>query len=50
MSLARKILHDRAITERMYREFDTKMRDKYQPGFGDLFSDIRLKTLDNTGV
>ena len=43
MSLARKLLSDGAITEGDYRAFDTKMREKYQPVFGSIFSDIKLK-------
>ena len=42
MSHARKMLSEGLITEGQYADFDTKMREKYQPVFGTLFSDIRL--------
>lgn len=42
MSFARKFLHEGTITEEDYREFDTKMRQKYKPTFGTLFTDLSL--------
>jgi hypothetical protein len=42
MSFAKKFLNDGTITEENYRDFDTKMRQKYRPTFGTLFTDIDL--------
>ena len=42
MNLARKMLSGGLISEAQYGIFDTKMRQKYRPVFGSLFSDIRL--------
>ena len=42
MCLARKLLHSGAISKAQYNEFDTKMRAKYPPVFGTLFSEIPL--------
>lgn len=42
MSLAKKLLHDSVITEKNYFDFDTKMRQKYSPKYGRLFTDINL--------
>ncbi len=42
MSLARKLLNDGTISEENYRDFDTKMQQKYNPTFGTLFTDINL--------
>ena len=43
MSLARTLLADGAITEQQYADFDTKMRQKYEPKIGPFFADIGLK-------
>jgi len=40
MSLARKLLSDGIISGEEYRAFDTKMKKKYSPVFGSLFSNI----------
>ena len=42
MSMARKMLHDGLISEEEYRQVDTIFLEKYQPGFGTLFSDLSL--------
>ena len=42
MTAARKMLEEGLITGEEYVEFDTMMRQKYQPVFGGLFSDINL--------
>ncbi len=42
MSLARKLLNDGTISEENYRDFDTRMQQKYRPTFGTLFTDINL--------
>ena len=42
MSFAKKFLNEGTITEEDYREFDTKMRQKYKPTFGTLFTDLSL--------
>ena len=42
MSLARRLLKDGAITEDMYRRHDERMREKYKPVYGALFTDITL--------
>lgn len=50
MSMARKLLSDGVLSERQYRDFDTKMQEKYRPVFGDLFWGYRQKRLDNPGL
>ena len=42
MSVAKKLLRNGLITEGEYLAFDTKMREKYAPKFGVLFSEIDL--------
>ena len=42
MNAARKMLKEGVITEDEYRVFETKMREKYSPKIGVLFSDIDL--------
>ena len=42
MNAARKMLKEGIITEDEYRVFETKMREKYSPKIGVLFSDIDL--------
>lgn len=42
MSAAKQMLEKGAISKDQYMEFDTKMREKYAPIFGDLFSNINL--------
>jgi hypothetical protein len=42
MSAARQMLENKMISEQEYKEFDTKMQQKYQPVFGVLFSNINL--------
>ena len=42
MNAARKMLKDGLISEDEYRVFETKMREKYCPKIGVLFSDIDL--------
>lgn len=42
MNAARKMLKEGVITEDEYRVFETKMREKYYPKIGVLFSDIDL--------
>ena len=42
MHLAKKLLEQGVITPEEYVEFDTKMKEKYAPIIGDLFSDISL--------
>lgn len=42
MSAARQMLEKGLISEDEYKEFDTKMQQKYQPIFGTLFSNINL--------
>ena len=43
MQAAREMLRQELITREEYLQFDTKMRQKYAPVFGSLFSDIDLK-------
>ena len=43
MQAAREMLRQELITREEYLQFDTKMRQKYAPVFGSLFSDINLK-------
>ena len=43
MQAAREMLQQELITRDEYLQFDTKMRRKYAPVFGSLFSDINLK-------
>lgn len=42
MTAARKLLEEGFITREQYEEFDTRMRQKYQPVFGGLFSKLNL--------
>lgn len=42
MSAARQMLEKGLISEEEYKQFDTKMQQKYQPVFGTLFSNINL--------
>lgn len=42
MSMVRKMLRDGLITEKEYRQIDTMFREKYQPKFGTLLSEISL--------
>ncbi len=42
MSVARQMLENKLISEDEYKQFDTKMIQKYHPVFGTLFSDINL--------
>lgn len=39
MNMFQAMLKDGLITEEQYSIIDTKMREKYQPIFGTLFSD-----------
>ena len=43
MSAARQMLEKGLISEEEYKQFDTKMQQKYIPIFGTLFSDINLQ-------
>ena len=43
MSAARQMLEKGLISEKEYKQFDTKMQQKYSPIFGTLFSDINLQ-------
>ena len=43
MQAAREMLRQELITREEYLQFDTKMRRKYEPVFGSIFSDINLK-------
>lgn len=43
MSAARQMLEKGLISEEEYKQFDTKMQQKYRPIFGDLFSNIDLQ-------
>lgn len=40
MAVARKMLRNGLITEKEYRQFDTKMTEKYKLLFGTLFAEI----------
>ena len=42
MSAARQMLEKGLISEDEYKQFDTKMQQKYRPIFGTLFSNIDL--------
>ena len=42
MSMARQMLEKGMISNEEYKQFDTKMQQKYHPIFGTLFSDINL--------
>lgn len=42
MAAARELLGKGLITEEQYVEYDTKMREKYHPIIGTLFSEIDL--------
>ena len=43
MSAARQMLEKGLISEDEYKQFDTKMQQKYRPIFGTLFSTIDLQ-------
>lgn len=43
MSAACQMLEKNLISEEEYRQFDTKMQEKYNPVFGSLFSNINLR-------
>ena len=43
MQATREMLQQELITRDEYLQFDTKMRQKYAPVFGSIFSDINLK-------
>ena len=40
MSIARRMLSEGMIKRSDYRAYDTKMRQKYRPVFGTLFTEI----------
>jgi len=42
MTAVRKMLEEGLILREEYEKFDTKMRQKYEPIFGRLFSDLNL--------
>ena len=42
MAAAKKMLEEGLITKEQYEQFDTVMRQKYEPVFGDLFTNINL--------
>lgn len=42
-SAARQMFEKELIFEEEYKQFDTKMQQKYSPIFGTLFSDINLQ-------
>ena len=42
MTAARKMLEEGVVTREEYEKFDTNMRQKYEPIFGSLFTDINL--------
>ena len=42
MTAARKMLEEGLVTREAYEKFDTNMRQKYEPIFGSLFTDINL--------
>lgn len=41
MSMVRRMLEKRLISEEEYRQIDTMFLEKYRPVFGTLFSEIR---------
>ena len=43
MSAARQMLEKGLISVEEYKQFDTKMQQKYSPIFGTLFSNINLQ-------
>ena len=43
MSAARQMLEKGLISEDDYKQFDTKMQQKYRPIFGTLFANIDLQ-------
>lgn len=43
MSAARQMLEKGLISEEEYKQFDTRMQQKYRPIFGSLFSNINLQ-------
>ena len=42
MTAARKMLEEGLVTREEYEKFDTNMRQKSEPIFGSLFTDINL--------
>lgn len=42
MSAARQMLEKGLITDEQYQKYDTKMRQKYEPIIGTLWSEIDL--------
>ncbi len=42
MALAGKLLSEGKVSKEAYREFDTRMRQKYRPKFGNLTARERL--------
>ena len=44
MTAARKMLENGAISREEYEQFDTIMRQKYEPVFGTLYSNIDLRS------
>ena len=42
MAAAKKMFKEGLITREQYEQFDTVMRQKYAPVFGDLFTNINL--------
>ena len=42
MNIAKKWVQDGLLSKEKYCDFDTKMREKYAPKFGVLFSEIDL--------
>ena len=46
MQYAYDLLCDGTITERAYKVFEQKMKAKYHPIIGSLFSDTGVKKLD----
>ena len=49
MHMAKQLLKKGIIDERHYREFDTKMVEKYHPILGDLFTDLSLINCEGYG-
>ena len=42
MSAARKMIAEGLLTKAEYRDFDSRMKKKYKPILGELFSNINL--------
>ena len=42
MSVARKMIAEGLLTKAEYRDFDSRMKKKYKPILGELFSNINL--------